>query len=417
MKALLIAAGSSSRFWPLNGGHKSFCMLAGHPMIYWTVRSLQTAGIEEAVVVCAPGDISFLQEALKDAGMPVRIALQEEPRGTGDAVWQAKEFLEGEAFFAVWPYYGAAAGPLFRLMQERRERTGCRVVLGGAETANPSQYGVFRMEGNRVLDIVEKPAPGTEPSNIKHIGCKILDEEFFSLYERLPSHGEFALTDALAVYLREGSAEAVIADGFIPDLKYPWDLLSAMDALFQSPLLSWDTSVSVEGAEVRGDVIVEDGAVIKAGTVIEGPAYIGPGCEIGPHNVLRGPLSLEANVKTGAFCEIKHSIIQQNTHLHSGYVGDSLIAEECRIGAGFITANKRLDRARVHPIVKGARVDSGRVALGAVIGKGSRIGIHAGTMPGTMIGKECLIGPGTQVRGVVPDGTEIGVRGERQETQ
>jgi bifunctional UDP-N-acetylglucosamine pyrophosphorylase/glucosamine-1-phosphate N-acetyltransferase len=134
-------------------------------------------------------------------------------------------------------------------------------------------------------------------------------------------------------------------------------------------------------------VYIGKNTTVKEGTVIEGPAYIGDNCVIGYHNVLRGPLNIESNVKTGAYMEIKHSVVQEGTVFHSGYMGDSVVGKQCRFGAGFITGNVRLDRAPIHGFPK----------LGAIVGENSMFGIHSGTMPGIMIGANCKVGPGTLV--------------------
>jgi bifunctional N-acetylglucosamine-1-phosphate-uridyltransferase/glucosamine-1-phosphate-acetyltransferase GlmU-like protein len=103
--------------------------------------------------------------------------------------------------------------------------------------------------------------------------------------------------------------------------------------------------------------------------------------------------------------EIKNSMIGEGTHFHSGYMGDSVTGQNCRFGAGFITANKRIDRGNIKSVVKGGKVDTGLVSFGCAVGDNSKFGIHAGTMPGVLIGSDCLIGPGTLVFENLKDNT------------
>ena len=131
--------------------------------------------------------------------------------------------------------------------------------------------------------------------------------------------------------------------------------------------------------------------------VIKGKVYIGPHCQIGDHNVLRGPLNLESGVRTGAFFEIKNSVVQEGTHFHSGYVGDSVIGRNCRFGAGFITANRRLDRGSIKSVVKGKKTDTGLTYFGTVVGDNTSFGIQASTMPGVLIGFDVNVWPGLVV--------------------
>ncbi len=78
-----------------------------------------------------------------------------------------------------------------------------------------------------------------------------------------------------------------------------------------------------------------------------------------------------------------------------------MIGEDCRIGAGFITANRRFDRRNILIEVKGEKVDSGMSSLGVFVGNNVHIGIHAGTMPGTVIGTSVTISPGTIAKGTI----------------
>ncbi|MBI2577888.1 MAG: hypothetical protein HYV77_03550 [Candidatus Wildermuthbacteria bacterium] len=162
-----------------------------------------------------------------------------------------------------------------------------------------------------------------------------------------------------------------------------------------------------KGAVIKGEVFIGENTVIKENTIVEGPCFIGDNCEIGYSNVLRGPISLESGVKTGAFCEIKHSIVQKNSHFHSGYIGDSVVGENCRFGAGFITANRRIDRGSIKVTVKGEKVDTQITFLGAVVGANTRFGIHTGTMPGVVVGSDCLVGPGVYVFENIPSATNV----------
>ena len=149
--------------------------------------------------------------------------------------------------------------------------------------------------------------------------------------------------------MKEKKACLLLWENDIPSLKYPWNVLSISRIMLESE--SFQNYVS-------------PAATIGTNVVIKGKVYIGDNCQIGDNNVLRGPLNLEKNVKTGAFFEIKNSVVQEGTHFHSGYVGDSVIGKNCRFGAGFITANRRLDRGNIKSVVKGKKIDTGLTYFG-----------------------------------------------------
>lgn len=401
MQAVIIAAGESSRFWPLNREHKSQIRLLGRPIIYWTAKGLAERGIKDIVVVCSKDStIPAMLKAENDLGVKLSFATQEKRQGTGNALWQAKDFIT-EPFFVVWPNK-VISRDLVQNILEKQKQESAEIVLVGTKTPTPWDYGVARMEGENVKEIVENPEPGNEPSSIKIIGFYFLQPDFFSYYERLPRHHEADFIDALNLYLKEKRASLVSMEQDMPALKYPWELFLLLDILFQSQ---------------PQQQIIASSATIGEGTVLEGRVYIGEDCEIGAHNVLRGPLNLEKGVKTAAFLEIKHSIVQEETHFHSGYLGDSLVGKGCRFGAGFVSANRRLDRSTISSLIKDKKVDTGLTSWGTVVGDNTSFGIHTGTMPGVLVGSDCIVGPGTLVFENLPNNSVLYARKDQIQKQ
>lgn len=405
-QAVIIAAGESSRFWPLNNDrHKSQMKLLGKSLLHWTLKGLADHGVESAAIVCAKE--SSIRQMIEEEGnggiARVEYFAQEQPLGTGNALWQAREFVK-EPFFLCWPNKINMHDIASKILDHAQN--GIQAVLVGARTETPWDYGVVRFDGDRAVEIVENPSPGSEPSNVKAAGCYWLEPDFFEYYENLPSHHEADLIDAINAYLRSKKGALILLDNDVPALKYPWEAFELLHALFRSPRFQPSIAPSAiigERVTIKGPAHIGERTVIKDGTVIEGPCFIGDDCEIGYHNVIRGGSSIERGVKTGAFCEIKHSIIQEGTHFHSGYVGDSIIGKNCRFGAGFVTANRRMDRASIQSVVKEKKIDTKLTFFGSVIGDGTHAGIHVGTMPGVFIGQQSVIGPGTNVFQNLPD--------------
>jgi bifunctional UDP-N-acetylglucosamine pyrophosphorylase/glucosamine-1-phosphate N-acetyltransferase len=82
---------------------------------------------------------------------------------------------------------------------------------------------------------------------------------------------------------------------------------------------------------------------------------------------------------------------------HLSYVGDSILGEDCNLGAGTITANYRLDSGTIKMMVKDKVVDSERTKLGAVLGDNVKTGINALFMPGVKVGNNSQVGPNVVV--------------------
>src|SRR3989344_4740069 len=383
MQAIILAAGESSRFWPLNHGHKSQIKLLGRPLIFWTIKALAENGVKDIALIISPSNTT-LKEDLKtvagDLNVKLTYFVQEKPLGTGNAISLAKDFIK-EPFFLVWGAK-AFAKEIIAKMLEKYRGEGLSAIFVGSKTDSPWDYGIFKLNGDNILEIVENPKKGKEPSKIKQAGIYLLEPAYFDYYQKLPKHHEADNIDTLNIYLKEKKACLLLWENDIPSLKYPWNVLSISRIMLESE--SFQNYVS-------------PAATIGTNVVIKGKVYIGDNCQIGDNNVLRGPLNLEKNVKTGAFFEIKNSVVQEGTHFHSGYVGDSVIGKNCRLGAGFITANRRLDRGNIKSVVKGKKIDTGLTYFGAAVGDNSSFGIHAGTMPGILIGSNSVIGPGSLV--------------------
>src|SRR3989338_7515147 len=393
MQAIILAAGESSRFWPLNHGHKSQIKLLGRPLIFWTIKALAENGVKDIALIISPSNTT-LKEDLKtvagDLNVKLSYFVQEKPLGTGNAISLAKNFIK-EPFFVLWGAEVSAKETIAEILEKYRSEKPATVLVG-AQTNTPWDYGILKLEGERIIEIVENPKSGQEPSNIKVVGTYFLSPDFFDAYQKLSKHHEADFVDALNLYLKDKPSELVLLPKDTPSLKYPWNLLEI-------------SKIMLESEDFKN--YISPSATIGANMVIKGKVYIGPHCQIGDHNVLRGPLNLESGVRTGAFFEIKNSVVQEGTHFHSGYVGDSVIGKNCRFGAGFITANRRLDRGSIKSVVKGKKIDTGLTYFGAAVGDNSSFGIHAGTMPGILIGSNCQIGPSTAVFENVEDSTSL----------
>ena len=280
-----------------------------------------------------------------------------------------------------------------------------KLILLASKTKTPWLFGILKMKGDRVLEIVEKPKPGKEPSNLKNDNLFFLPKDFFSYLKRVSSH-PFSLIRALNLYARQKPIEAIINKKETISLKFPWHVFPILEAKLKDLKKFRSKSVVLgKNVVILGSVFIGQGTRIGANTVIHGPCYIGKDCQIGDGNVLRGPVNLENNIKTGALFEIKNSLVGSGTHFHSGYLGDSLVGANCRVGGGFISANRRIDRKNIFSTVKQEKIDTSLTYFGTVIGDNTKLGVKMAIMPGVFIGSDCLIGPGSVVFENIPDNT------------
>jgi len=392
MQAVILAAGESSRFWPLNKKNKSLIKIMGRPLVWYTIESLKGAGIKDLIIVQGPK--KDIEEELNkyNLGLNVRYVVQENPKGMGDALFQAKDFLR-EQFF-VLDVTRFDAGDYLKSLLEKQKSSGVSLILLGAKTDNPQIYGVFRLEGDKVKEVVEKPANGKEPSDIKNVVVQLLPKEFLDFIRRVPEE-MYSFEDALSLYAKEKDVRVVMLGEEPPSLKYSWHLFEVTKSLIDRYLESKvaKTAKVAKSAVIEGKVFIGENAKIFENAVIKGPCYIGDNCIIGNNALIREYSNLENNCVVGALAEVTRSIFQEDVHIHSGYFGDSIFGKGCRVGAGTVTANVRIDRGEVFSIVKGEKVGTNTDSLGVIVGENTKIGINCSLMPGKFIGSSCIIGP------------------------
>jgi NDP-sugar pyrophosphorylase family protein len=94
MQAVILAAGESSRFWPLNTKHKSLLKIMGKPLIWYTIDGLKKAGVKEIIVVQGPDKEVEKELSNYELDVEIKYVIQSEPRGMGDAILRAKDLLE-----------------------------------------------------------------------------------------------------------------------------------------------------------------------------------------------------------------------------------------------------------------------------------------------------------------------------------
>jgi bifunctional UDP-N-acetylglucosamine pyrophosphorylase/glucosamine-1-phosphate N-acetyltransferase len=419
LQAVILAAGESSRFWPLNSKHKSLLQIMGKPLIWYTIDGLRRIGVKDIVVV--QGASRNVEEGLKEFDLKdIKYAIQQEPKGMGDAIMSAKDHIAGQFFVLNAGRIDCqeiAAG-----MLDKSRQTGTKMVLAGQETDKTWLYGIARLDGDKVLEVMEKPAEGKEPSKIKVTGVYLLDNKIFGYIGKVlgsaNQNEEFEV--AMSHYVKENDSRIIILDKDYSSvsLKYPWHLFDARKYLFDKFLTKKQIAKSAriaKNATIEGNVHIGENCKIYEGAVIKGPCYIGDNSIIGNNSVVRDNCNLEAGAMVGALCEAARTIFQPDVHIHSGYIGDSILDRGVRVGAGAITTNVTLDRGEIDVLVKKEKdgikkiekVMTGLKSLGVIIGENTKISARCTFMPGRFIGKNCPIGPSIVVMHNIDDHPQI----------
>lgn len=382
--------------------------IADRPVLEHILLALRESGIREIILVtgyrCEMIE-SYFGNGEK-LGLNLTYVRQKKLFGTANALGSAEEYIDEDYFLLIYGDLYVHASSIRSLAQKHSE-TGL-ASMAVVHVGNTQQYGIVKLKDGVVREIVEKPKVGEDHGNLVNAGIYILPREVFDAVSKTLAspRGEFEITDTLQLLIRKGISITpnLVDPSCWLDLGRPWDLLEASERALKSAELEVKGTVE-KGATLVGDVGVEDEARIRSGAYLEGPVLIGSGSDIGPNCYIRPFTSIGRNVHIGNACEIKASIIFDRTHIgHLSYIGDSIIGENCNLGAGTITANLRLDDDTVKVMIKSELVDSGRKKLGVIMGDGVKTGIDVNLMPGVKIGPGAWIGPGVTIYRDVEEG-------------
>jgi bifunctional UDP-N-acetylglucosamine pyrophosphorylase/glucosamine-1-phosphate N-acetyltransferase len=393
--------------------------LLGRRLVDWTIAAVEELGPSPLVVVTSPGTRAALEGTLPDG---VVLAVQDEPRGTGDAVASARAALEGFSGDVVVLAGDApllSAVELRRLLDLHREEGAAATVLS-FEPDDPGSYGrIVRDASGRLQAIVEARDATPEQLAIREVNSSVYVFAADGLWEGLAhldtdnAQGELYLTEAVRLLADDGRLVAVyraedprVGEG----VNTRADLAAAgaqlRDQIVAGHLEAGVTVVDPATTWIEPDVEIEPDAVIHPFTVLRGRTVVRRAAEVGPHAVvvdstvgeeaLVGPFCylrpgtvLGARAKAGTFVELKNAQIGEGTKVpHLSYLGDAEVGAGTNIAAGAITANLAHEPGR----------EKGRTT----IGRNVRTGIHNGFEAPVTIGDDAWIGGGSYITEDVP---------------
>ncbi len=120
-------------------------------------------------------------------------------------------------------------------------------------------------------------------------------------------------------------------------------------------------------------------------------------------------------VVMGNSCEFKNCILFDEVQApHFNYVGDSILGYHAHLGAGVILSNVKLDHSEIAVGAAEGNIATGLTKFGAIVGDRTEIGCNAVINPGSVLGRDCLVYPGVNFRGVLPQASVIKLRQELQ---
>jgi len=237
---------------------KELLPILDRPMLQYVIEEAAEAGVTDVIVVTSPGkesvaeyfrprpdlearlagDAQLLEKVRAGADLAdVSFVIQQEPLGLGHAVLTAREAVGDESFAVILPddIVDHTPGVLSQMMAAvAGEEDAAAVAVERVPWELVHNYGVVDSEPSgegrhRVNGLVEKPPPGTAPSNLSIVGRYLLPAQVFDCLERTPpgARGEIQLTDGLALLMEDMAVYACEFDGMRYDGGNPLGLMRA----------------------------------------------------------------------------------------------------------------------------------------------------------------------------------------------
>ena len=251
-KAVFPVAGLGTRFLPATKAMpKEMLTVVDRPVIQHVVDEAKAAGIEHFIFVTGRNkgviedhfDSQFeLERTLSERGKRKELdqlmrelpgagqtsfTRQQAPLGLGHAVWCAREIVGDEPFAVLLPdvlHYAPATPCLAQMIAAYDAHGGNHMAVAPVPDDQTHQYGIVGVEDakakvSRITQMVEKPKPGTAPTNLHISGRYILQPEIFAILESQErgAGGEIQLTDAMKALAKQQPFHAVRFDGTIYD--------------------------------------------------------------------------------------------------------------------------------------------------------------------------------------------------------
>ena len=320
MKGIILHGGHGTRLRPLtHTGPKQLLKIANKPMSQYVLEDLRDAGIKDIAIIIGdvyPEKVKEFYGNGEKFGVNLTYVYQDNPKGIAHAISLCQDFIGDDKFVVYLGDNILRTGLLSYVKKFESSSNYAQILL--AEVENPSQFGVVKIEDNKILQIIEKPKD--PPSNFAVIGVYFLTPKIFEIIKQLkPSwRGEFEITEALQLLMDNGlKVDHDYVTGWWKDTGTPKDILHANTLILESMtqknnntgiFIGHDCMID-PNSKIISPVIIGDNCVIKSSTII------GPNVSIGKNSQLEN-------------CHVKNSIIMDDCVIIAPIkIVDSIIAD------------------------------------------------------------------------------------------
>ncbi len=314
MKAIIPVAGEGTRLRPhTHTVPKPLLRVAGKPILGHILDDIADLGISEVVLVVGYRGQDIVDYVNANYDMTVSVVEQGERLGLGHAIYISREHI-GDEPVLIMLGDSIFKGDLGAMVQSGGNYIGVKRV------SEPQRFGIVELEGDRIMNLVEKP---DEPkSDLAVVGVYCIADSS-ALYGALDSiiksgkrtKGEFQLTDALNLMIRSGIAiSAFKVEGWY-DCGKPETLLETNRALLE---------IASPKAEVPGSIVIDPVHVASDARVES--SIVGPYVSIAGGSVVRKSI-------------VRNSIVGENALVEDALLDSSLVGDNAVVKGMFKRLN------------------------------------------------------------------------------
>ncbi len=390
---------------------KNFLNFLGKPLIQHQLEMLSRNDFGEIVLVGGAHNLEKLGKLVEELSLNVQLIEQKDlEMGMCGAVISAKELISGGPLL-IFSSNDVVDDEAFSVMAKAFESGVADSYLLGKKVEEYFPGGYLETdEGGLIKSIVEKPEPGTEPSDLVNLVVHLHGDggKLVGYLENAASERDDLYEVALDKMMKEGvKFKAVSYDGFWQPIKFPWHVHNVFKYFFAKAEKKVSDSAQIsEHAIIKGDVIIGENVKIFENAVVNGPVYLGDNSIVATNALVRDSHLGEGCI-VGFNTEVARSYLGSDVWTHSNYVGDSVIGNNVSFGAGTVTGNLRLDEGNIMVSHEEGKLDTKNNKFGLITGDDIRVGINTSFMPGIKIGGNSFIGAGIVVAQDIPENSFV----------
>ncbi len=233
MKGLIPAAGIGTRMKPYtNAIPKELLPVDGIAVIEHVIETFKIADITDITIV-----VGWKKNAILDylgsgkrLGVDLTYVVQDERLGLANAIASGEKIINDSSFAVVLGDNFFYPKTFLRDLKQYHIENNADVTLGVVEVDDTTRHGILEFNGEKVINIIEKPNPEDAPSKIGAAGIYILTPEVFGAIRHIKPgyNNEYQIGDAFKVLIDRG--RKVIykkIDGYHIDVGTPEDLKRA----------------------------------------------------------------------------------------------------------------------------------------------------------------------------------------------